>query len=86
MLDLRHAHGAQRELLQMRQLRKYERMLLGTELPGGIKSGMVKGTTVQPFGTIRKRNKFTIPGPKQMISKSANGFATLVSTAELFSF
>ena len=29
MPNLRHAHGAQRELLQVRQLWKYKRMLLG---------------------------------------------------------
>jgi hypothetical protein len=28
MFDLRHADGAERVLLQMRQLRKYERMLI----------------------------------------------------------
>jgi hypothetical protein len=36
------------------------------------------------FGMIRKRNTFTIPGPKQITSRSASGFATLVSTPELF--
>lgn len=29
MLDLWHAHGSERVMLQVHQLRKYERMLLG---------------------------------------------------------
>ncbi len=32
MLNLRHAHGAQRKLLQVRQLREHKRMFIKTEL------------------------------------------------------
>jgi len=32
VLNLRHAHGAQRKLLQVRQQRKHERVFIKTEL------------------------------------------------------
>ena len=35
MLNLRHAHGAQRKLLQVRQLREHKRMLLDLDSAAG---------------------------------------------------
>ena len=39
MLNLRHAHGSERILLQVRQLREYERVFLGSINPSHERRG-----------------------------------------------